>query len=376
MRYWTFYRLALKARKRANEDFDFVYPIIVLLSFLFSLFLSLFISFLDYRVSFILYLCIFYLLMEYNANLICKEFGMKNRNTFKTKNRFALRLLAYLILENNPYFLISFLFLGTNLIVNLNSLFKVFISFNAFLLMALYFLIFIQNEIKRKIIMGIVLKLILVLMLIVPSSLPFISPILIILLMIISKQAVHTSIVEKSGSDNLIRKIGHNFFPSSLALRYIFYHVRKISVNCFLFLSLGFLADKLIPVPVIGVSSFMLLLDLELNIDEKFKYFYKFRDKYYFIKTSHLSFFRRYRVSEVYAKTLESSLYLFAFGFGSRTGIIYLISYLVFIQFLGILYYFLEEKMFELERKMNTLLTQYLIFLTLIGFNMLVLGMV
>ncbi|WP_147429894.1 hypothetical protein [Atopobacter sp. AH10] len=116
------------------------------------------------------------------------------------------------------------------------------------------------------------------------------------------------------------------------------------------------------------------MLEFELQMDEKYKYLYKFLPKFYFLNNGQLSFFERYILSYNFISAVKIALCMIAFGLGTNVSVYKLLIYVALLGLLSITYFKMEEKMYSKKKKINNLIVQYSVF-TLLSSTLLLINL-
>ncbi|RLK63312.1 hypothetical protein D3H64_04845 [Atopobacter sp. AH10] len=369
-------RMASSSRKMAGSPF--LLTIYTLLASCIFSFFSIVVQFSNYTFTLLINSLVLYLIVLYNQPFITREFNNTRFLTYCTNPFVRLRLLFVLVADNNP---IAYL-LPVYLLIN--SLFNFFDPYKIFLLMYSLSIIchclIVQQIVRERqriacllalscilIISFYEIKIVPLLFLLNLGLLYFVLMKYVQLPITIDRQ-LNNKIVHSSSSYSGI------FFIYKVVAKQIYRGSYKIVFFIVLSFLLGVLVSRFLANDFTSIFLYNAMLEFELQMDEKYKYLYKFLPKFYFLNNGQLSFFERYILSYNFISAVKIALCMIAFGLGTNVSVYKLLIYVALLGLLSITYFKMEEKMYSKKKKINNLIVQYSVF-TLLSSTLLLINL-
>ncbi|MBO4127885.1 hypothetical protein [Streptococcus suis] len=311
---------------------------------------------------------VLYLLLAYNYDFTLKEFSLDKFKVYRTNSSHSTRLFLYLFMENNPLATASILHILATVLMNVQNLSKVLIIVNSVLLVLMWLGLKLLSHLYYKF-LGICLILMMVVCAICGVKfiilLTVIQLVYMIILIMTLKKELRFFGVNSEKSDYQSKHIRgitlYNFVIHNIMTE----DYRKSIVKILGSLLAGFIFYYIFHSDGSSIFLFILLLELELLLDKKYKHQSNYISKYYFLRNSFRNLLERFLLSDNYIASIKILMYMLITGIAGRVPLGRLSFQIVVIILLGFVYYWAEEKMFEKQQKVNSFLFQYLTFIVL-----------
>lgn len=312
---------------------------------------------------------VLYLLLAYNYDFTLKEFSLDKFKVYRTNSSHSTRLFLYLFMENNPLATASILHILATVLMNVQNLSKVLIIVNSVLLVLMWLGLKLLSHLYYKF-LGICLILMMVVCAICGVKfiilLTVIQLVYMIILIMTLKKELRFFGVNSEKSDYQSKHIRgitlYNFVIHNIMTE----DYRKSIVKILGSLLAGFIFYYIFHSDGSSIFLFILLLELELLLDKKYKHQSNYISKYYFLRNSFRNLLERFLLSDNYIASIKILMYMLITGIAGRVPLGRLSFQIVVIILLGFVYYWAEEKMFEKQQKVNSFLFQYLTFIVLL----------
>lgn len=350
-------------KKFFNRSLLIIY--ILLTSCVFS-FLSMVIQIVNYELTLLIHLIIIYLIMLYNQPLITKEFNNYRFLTYSVDKSSRARLFFSLVIDSNPVCYLLPVFFIINVLFNFSDPYKI--------LLLIYSCIIIFNLLLIKQHISGYQRFVFLFTLFSIIAISFLNSKILILCFLISAILCYFininlfkfsfSIDREFSSKSPLLSIAdsNHFFLFNVVWKQIY----VISNNRILWMLASFLTgvvvNHLFANDFASLFIYGAMLEFELQLDEKYKYLYKFQPKFYFLKNGELRFFERFIISYNFLYSVTLLFYMILFAIGSNIHLSKLILYVLLLIILSGIYYRIEERMYIKAKKLNSFTFQYLVF--------------
>lgn len=367
VRFYKLTRLSQdRERTHRSENQSFLKIILVVTIALFFAFLT---AICNVQTGLLVNTLVLYLLLAYNYDFTLKEFSLDKFKVYRTNSSHSTRLFLYLFMENNPLATASILHILATVLMNVQNLSKVLIIFNSVLLVLMWLGLKLLSHLYYKF-LGICLILMMVVCAICGVKfiilLTVIQLVYMIILIMTLKKELRFFGVNSEKSDYQSKHIRgitlYNFVIHNIMTE----DYRKSIVKILGSLLAGFIFYYIFHSDGSSIFLFILLLELELLLDKKYKHQSNYISKYYFLRNSFRNLLERFLLSDNYIASIKILMYMLITGIAGRVPLGRLSFQIVVIILLGFVYYWAEEKMFEKQQKVNSFLFQYLTFIVLL----------
>ncbi|MGU7900776.1 hypothetical protein ACS6ZL_04090 [Streptococcus suis] len=365
-----FYKLTRLSQNRErtlrSENQSFLKIILVVTIALFFAFLT---TICNVQTGLLVNTLVLYLLLAYNYDFTLKEFSLDKFKVYRTNGSHSTRLFLYLFMENNPLATASILYILATVLMNVQNLSKVLIIVNSVLLVLTWLGLKLLSHLYYKF-LGICLILMMVVCAICGvkfiTLLTVIQLVYMLILIMTLKKELRLFGVNSEKSDYQSKHIRgitlYNFVIHNIVTE----DYRKSIVKILGSLLAGFIFYYIFHSDGSSIFLFILLLELELLLDKKYKHQSNYISKYYFLRNSFRNLLERFLLSDSYIASIKILMYMLITGIAGRVPLGRLSFQIVVIILLGFVYYWAEEKMFEKQQKVNSFLFQYLTFIVLL----------
>ncbi|HHT7734277.1 TPA: hypothetical protein ACT2FU_000939 [Streptococcus suis] len=367
VRFYKLTRLSQdRERTHRSENQSFLKIILVVTIALFFAFLT---AICNVQTGLLVNTLVLYLLLAYNYDFTLKEFSLDKFKVYRTNSSHSTRLFLYLFMENNPLATASILHILATVLMNVQNLSKVLIIVNSVLLVLMWLGLKLLSHLYYKF-LGICLILMMVVCAICGVKfiilLTVIQLVYMIILIMTLKKELRFFGVNSEKSDYQSKHIRgitlYNFVIHNIMTE----DYRKSIVKILGSLLAGFIFYYIFHSDGSSIFLFILLLELELLLDKKYKHQSNYISKYYFLRNSFRNLLERFLLSDNYIASIKILMYMLITGIAGRVPLGRLSFQIVVIILLGFVYYWAEEKMFEKQQKVNSFLFQYLTFIVLL----------
>ncbi|NQO19228.1 hypothetical protein HO979_04555 [Streptococcus suis] len=367
VRFYKLTRLSQdRERTHRSENQSFLKIILVVTIALFFAFLT---TICNVQTGLLVNTLVLYLLLAYNYDFTLKEFSLDKFKVYRTNSSHSTRLFLYLFMENNPLATASILHILATVLMNVQNLSKVLIIVNSVLLVLMWLGLKLLSHLYYKF-LGICLILMMVVCAICGVKfiilLTVIQLVYMIILIMTLKKELRFFGVNSEKSDYQSKHIRgitlYNFVIHNIMTE----DYRKSIVKILGSLLAGFIFYYIFHSDGSSIFLFILLLELELLLDKKYKHQSNYISKYYFLRNSFRNLLERFLLSDNYIASIKILMYMLITGIAGRVPLGRLSFQIVVIILLGFVYYWAEEKMFEKQQKVNSFLFQYLTFIVLL----------
>ncbi|HEM5300159.1 TPA: hypothetical protein U1366_000833 [Streptococcus suis] len=367
VRFYKLTRLSQdRERTHRSENQSFLKIILVVTIALFFAFLT---TICNVQTGLLVNTLVLYLLLAYNYDFTLKEFSLDKFKVYRTNSSHSTRLFLYLFMENNPLATASILHILATVLMNVQNLSKVLIIVNSVSLVLMWLGLKLLSHLYYKF-LGICLILMMVVCAICGVKfiilLTVIQLVYMIILIMTLKKELRFFGVNSEKSDYQSKHIRgitlYNFVIHNIMTE----DYRKSIVKILGSLLAGFIFYYIFHSDGSSIFLFILLLELELLLDKKYKHQSNYISKYYFLRNSFRNLLERFLLSDNYIASIKILMYMLITGIAGRVPLGRLSFQIVVIILLGFVYYWAEEKMFEKQQKVNSFLFQYLTFIVLL----------
>ncbi|HEL1810907.1 TPA: hypothetical protein TXY98_000617 [Streptococcus suis] len=367
VRFYKLTRLSQdRERTHRSENQSFLKIILVVTIALFFAFLT---TICNVQTGLLVNTLVLYLLLAYNYDFTLKEFSLDKFKVYRTNSSHSTRLFLYLFMENNPLATASILHILATVLMNVQNLSKVLIIVNSVLLVLMWLGLKLLSHLYYKF-LGICLILMMVVCAICGVKFIILLTVIQLVYMIILIMALKKELrffgVNSEKSDYQSKHIRgitlYNFVIHNIMTE----DYRKSIVKILGSLLAGFIFYYIFHSDGSSIFLFILLLELELLLDKKYKHQSNYISKYYFLRNSFRNLLERFLLSDNYIASIKILMYMLITGIAGRVPLGRLSFQIVVIILLGFVYYWAEEKMFEKQQKVNSFLFQYLTFIVLL----------
>lgn len=365
-----FYKLTRLSQNRErpfiSDNQSFLKIILVVTIALFFTFLT---TICNVQTGLLVNTLVLYLLLAYNYDFTLKEFSLDKFNVYRTNSSHSTRLFLYLFIENNPLATISILYILATVLMNVQDLSKILIIVNSVLLVLMWLGLKLLLHLYYKF-LGICLILMMVVCAICGvkfiTLFTVIQLVYMIILIMTLKKELRLFGVASEKSDYQSKHIRgitlYNFVIHNIMAE----NYRKSIASILGSLLAGFIFYHVFHSDGSSLFLFILLLDLELLLDKKYKHQGNYIARYYFLRNSFRNLLERFLLSDSYIASIKILICMLIMGIAGRVPLERLGFQTMIIILLGFVYYWAEEKMFEKQQKVNHFFFQYLTFIVLL----------
>ena len=312
---------------------------------------------------------VLYLLLAYNYGFTLKEFSLDKFKVYRTNSSHSTRLFLYLFMENNPLAMASILYILATVLMNVQNLSKVLIIVNSVLLVLMWLGLKLLSHLYYKF-LGICIVLMIAVCAICGvkfiTLLTVIQLVYIIILVMTLKKELRLFRLDIEKSDYKSKHIRGITLYNFVIHNIIAEDYRKSTVKMLGCLLAGLIFYYIFHSDGSSIFLFILLLELELLLDKKYKHQSNYISKYYFLQNSSRNLLERFLLSENYIVSIKILMCMLIMGIAGKVPLGRLSFQTVIFILLGFVYYWAEERMFEKQQKVNSFLFQYLTFVILL----------